>query len=104
MCVWIAVAVVVAADVAAARVVGPILQLTRDWLPALVILLAYFVTGAFYTAPSPRVEAWLARWDERLLGCTRFDAVPPPFAFYLDVVYDACFLMIPAGFAVYLWS
>jgi len=102
--VWISAAAVIAADAVVAQSADPMLHTARDWLPAFVILLAYFVTGAFYTSPSPRVEAWLARWDDRLIGRTRFDTVPHAVAFSLDLVYDGCFLMIPAGFAVYLWS
>jgi membrane-associated phospholipid phosphatase len=102
--VWIAAVSVVAAELALARPSGWAAQTARDWLPALVILLAYFVTGAFFVAPSPRFEAWLRQWDERLVGRAPFESVPAPVALYLDVVYDACFLMIPAGFATYMWS
>jgi len=100
--VWAAAVVVAAADLLAAGSEAAAVRTARDWLPALVILLAYFATGAFYVAPSPRFEAWLRRWDERLMGGARFDSVPAALAFYLDVVYDACFLMIPGGFAAYI--
>ena len=79
-------------------------QVLRDWLPALVILLAYFVTGAFFVAPSSRVEAGLKGWDDRLIGRRRGEGLPPVVRLYLDLVYDACFLMIPAGFAVLVWT
>jgi membrane-associated phospholipid phosphatase len=76
----------------------------RDWLPALIILMGYFATGAFYVEPSLRVEAWLKRWDDWLIGAHTFDRLPAALCLYLDVVYDLCFLMIPAGFAVLLWA
>ena len=76
----------------------------RDWLPAVVILLAYFASGAFYVAPSRRVEAWLADWDRRLLGDVTFDRCPALLRVYLDIVYDITFVLVPAAFAVLLWT
>jgi membrane-associated phospholipid phosphatase len=99
--VWIAATIVIAVELTAGVWLAPQL---RDWLPAAVILAAYFVTGAFFVAPSPQFEAWLANWDVRMLGSSRFDSVPGAAMLYLDVVYDSCFLMIPAGFAVYAWT
>jgi membrane-associated phospholipid phosphatase len=82
----------------------PIGSLVREWLPPLVILIGYFVTGQFFVAPSGKAEEWLKRWDEALIGPTTFERLPAVLRLYLDVVYDACFLMIPAGFAVLLWG
>ena len=76
----------------------------RDWLPALVILIGYFATGAFFVKPSARLESWLKGWDDRLIGGARFERLPAVLRLYLDVVYVSCFLMIPAGFAVLLWA
>src|SRR5688572_26114608 len=65
--VWVAAGLVVGIEVVLARIPPtPGLERLRDWLPALVILLAYFVTGLFFVAPSARAEAWLKRWDNRL--------------------------------------
>ena len=76
----------------------------RDWLPALVILIGYFATGAFFVKPSTRLESWLKGWDDRLIGGTRFERLPAVLRLYLDVVYVSCFLMIPAGYGVLLWA
>jgi membrane-associated phospholipid phosphatase len=76
----------------------------RDWLPALVILIGYFATGAFFVKPSARLESWLKGWDDRLIGGARFERLPAVLRLYLDVVYVSCFLMIPAGFGVLLWA
>jgi membrane-associated phospholipid phosphatase len=102
--VWMAAVVGVAIEVAAAMSQWTLVGSLRDWLPALIILMGYFATGAFYVEPSPRVEAWLRHWDDRLIGKQSFDRLPSALCLYLDVVYDACFLMIPAGFAVLLWA
>jgi membrane-associated phospholipid phosphatase len=103
--VWLAAGLVVAIEVAVASVPpNPSLEVLRDWLPAPVILFAYFVTGLFFVAPSASAEAWLKRWDDRLIGRRRFEGVPRVVRVYLDVVYDACFLIIPAGFAVLVWA
>jgi membrane-associated phospholipid phosphatase len=71
----------------------------RDWAPNFYILVGYFLPGRFYESPSLRVEAWLMKWDRRLLGdpATRFASWPRAVVAYLDVVYMGCFLMLPAG-------
>jgi hypothetical protein len=98
-------ALVIAAEIALARVQpAPAIEQLRNWFPALVILIAYFITGLFYLSPSPAVEAWLKRWDGRLIGGLNFERVPRPVRDYLELVYDACFLLIPAGYAVLAWT
>lgn len=74
----------------------------RDWVPALLILLGYYTSGAFYVAPSRRLEEWLVRSDERWIGA-RLDRVSPALVAALDVLYDCTFLLIPAGFAALWW-
>jgi len=74
----------------------------RDWLPALHILAAYYVTGGLFVAPSARLERWLAGWDMRLLGPapTRFARWPRAPLAFLEIVYMGCFLLVPGGFAI----
>lgn len=74
----------------------------RDWLPALLILVGYYVSGWFFTIPSDAFERWLLTTDRRLLGdpVTRFAAWPRALLAYLEVVYVGCFLLVPAGFAL----
>ena len=103
--VWAAVAVVVTATLAIrSQSSSSIVDAARDWMPMLVILLAYYATGAFYVAPSAQVEAWLRRWDDRLIGRATFESVPPALRAYLELVYDFCFALIPAGFAALVWA
>jgi membrane-associated phospholipid phosphatase len=78
----------------------------RDWAPAAVILVGYWVSGRFYVGSSPAFEAWLIAWDHRLLGdpATRFAHWPRLLLVYLEIVYLGCFLLIPAGFAALVWT
>ncbi len=71
----------------------------RNWAPAAYILAGYFVPGRFFERPSLAVENWLMSWDQRLLGdpAQRFASWPRPVVAYLDVVYMACFLLLPGG-------
>lgn len=74
----------------------------RDWAPVVYLLIGYYLPGRFFETPSIAFERWLAGWDRRLLGdpSTRFGRWPRPLVAYLDIVYMACFLMLPGGFAV----
>jgi membrane-associated phospholipid phosphatase len=78
----------------------------RDWAPAAVILVGYYLSGRFFCRPSEAFERWLMAWDIRLLGdpTTRFSHWPRPCLAYLEIVYMGCFLLLPAGFATLLWA
>ena len=73
----------------------------RDWAPFLYVSVAYYLTGHLFIAPSPRLEAWLLKWDHRWLGdpSTRFAGWPWWVVAYLDIIYTFCFLLLPGGFA-----
>jgi membrane-associated phospholipid phosphatase len=92
-----------AAVVAGARLAAPVV---RDWMPLLVILAGYFLSGRFFLRPSPSFEAWLIAWDRRLLGdpATRFAHWPRALLAYLEIVYMGCFVLVPAGFAALAWT
>ncbi|MFI5178492.1 MAG: phosphatase PAP2 family protein [Vicinamibacterales bacterium] len=87
-----------AAVVALSRTDVPIV---RDWSPAPIILVGYYLSGRFFLQPSIRLESWLMAWDHRLLSdpTTRFASWPRVVLAYLDLVYMGCFLLVPAGFA-----
>jgi len=90
--------VLVAVIVLVARDAPPF---ARDWAPFLYVSVAYYLTGHLFIAPSPRLEAWLLKWDHRWLGdpTTRFARWPWWVIAYLDVIYTLCFLLLPGGFA-----
>jgi membrane-associated phospholipid phosphatase len=89
--------------VAGARLAPPAV---RDWMPPLVILAGYFLSGRFFVNPSPSFEAWLIAWDRRLLGdpATRFAHWPRALLAYLEIVYMGCVVLVPAGFAALAWT
>jgi len=78
----------------------------RDWMPVLYILVGYFLSGRLFVSPSSRLEGWLTGWDERLLGDppARFSRWPRPLLAYLDIIYIFCFVLMPGGFAVLVWT
>jgi membrane-associated phospholipid phosphatase len=78
----------------------------RSWAPIAYIGAGYFLSGLFFVAPSERFERWLRRWDDRLLGdpTTRFAHWPGFVLAYLESVYVVCFLVLPAGYAVLVWT
>jgi len=91
------------AVVTGARLAAPVV---RDWMPPLVILAGYFLSGRFFLNPSPAFEAWLIAWDRRLLGdpATRFAHWPRALLTYLEIVYMGCVVLVPAGFAALAWT
>ena len=91
------------AVVTGARLAAPAV---RDWMPPLVILAGYFLSGRFFVKPSPSFEGWLIAWDRRLLGdpATRFSHWPRAVLAYLEIVYMGCFVLVPAGFAALAWT
>jgi membrane-associated phospholipid phosphatase len=74
----------------------------RDVAPMAYILVGYFLSGYLFASPSLTTEAWLMRWDRRLLGdpVTRFVAWPRVLVAALELIYMGCFLLIPAGAAL----
>jgi membrane-associated phospholipid phosphatase len=81
-------------------------SIARDWAPAIVILVGYYLSGRFFCRPSEALERWLMAWDVWLLGdpTTRFARWPRLGLAYLEIVYMGCFLLLPAGFAVLAWA
>ncbi len=80
--------------------------LVRDWAPLAYILAGYFLSGYLFAAPSPAIESWLMGWDRRLLGepRTRFARWPRLLVAALELIYMGCFLLIPAGAAILIYT
>jgi membrane-associated phospholipid phosphatase len=72
----------------------------RDWAPFVYVSVGYYVIGYLFIRPSETLERWLANGDRRLLGdpTTRFSQWPGWFVDYLEGIYMATFLILPAGF------
>jgi membrane-associated phospholipid phosphatase len=78
----------------------------REWAPLAYILAGYSLSGYLFAAPSLAIESWLIGWDRRLLGDpgTRFNHWPRVLVGVLELIYMGCFLLIPAGLAILLYS
>ncbi len=81
--------------------------LVRDWLPAVQILIAYWLSGAFFLRAMPGVESWLASGDRRLFetfGAGRIATHGPRWLLeYLEFAYLTVYLLVPAGFGIAYW-
>ena len=76
----------------------------RDWMPAVQILIAYWISGAFVGPPMPGTEAWLAKWDRWLFdraGLGRAIARAPRVVLeLLEGTYLSVYVVVPLGFAM----
>jgi hypothetical protein len=76
----------------------------RDWMPALQILIAYWLSGTFAGSPMPNAEAWLAKWDRWLfddLGLRRLIVQAPRLMLeLLEGAYLSVYVLIPLGFGI----
>ena len=99
-----------AASAAAGATVFAIARLEIAWIrdasPMAYILVGYFLSGRLFASPSLATEAWLMRWDRRLLGdpVTRFVTWPRLLVAALEVIYMGCFLLIPAGAGLLMFT
>jgi membrane-associated phospholipid phosphatase len=103
-------ACLIGAALLAAAVVVLIARSENAWLrqaaPLAYILAGYFLSGYLFASPSTATEAWLIGWDRRLLGdpTTRFHSWPRALVAGLELIYMGCFLLIPAGAAILLFT
>jgi membrane-associated phospholipid phosphatase len=82
------------------RIASPI----RDWLPALLMLLAYRESGLFIKPdPTHRLDHLLILWDRTLLHSRWVEwtlgACAPWLQHYLEICYLLCYPLVPLGFA-----
>jgi hypothetical protein len=73
----------------------------RDWLPAAYLLAGYVLSGLFFVAPMPWIEARLAAWDRRLfaaIGLRGFVARAPRLLLEsLEASYVGTNVLIPGA-------
>lgn len=72
--------------------------------PPVVLLAGYWLSGPFYTKPSPRLEAWLMRLDAAWRVDETMAAAPPWLKTLTDLTYISCYpfmaiAALPAFFA-----
>ncbi len=86
----------------------PGLAVIRDWMPALYILISYWLSGRFYTGPMISWETRLVEIDRRLLTMwarSRVTWTPPPALLaLLELAYLSVYALVPAGFALLYFS
>lgn len=87
---------------------SPAASALRDWLPAVHILVAYWLSGPFFSGPMARLEAWLVASDRLwfdTLGLRWFASHGPRVALeLLELAYASAYLLIPLGFAIVWWD
>ena len=76
----------------------------RDWLPAVLMLLAYRESGLFIKAdPAHRLDHLFILWDRWLLHSRwvegLLEACAPWLQHYLEMCYLLCYPLVPLGFA-----
>ena len=76
----------------------------RDWLPALLMLLAYRESGLFIRPdPAHRLDHLFITWDRTMLHSRwvewAFYSCAPWLQHYLEMFYLLCYPLIPLGFA-----
>jgi hypothetical protein len=78
--------------------------LSTSWqvvLPALLLLVGYWLSGLFFIRPQPAVEAWLLRLDRLVLariGTFEWSrALPRLLLEYLELNYLLVYALLPAG-------
>ena len=74
------------------------------WLiPAILLLLAYWATGALFFAPMPRIERALQAVDDRLAIRERAARMPPWLATLLELAYAGVYPLIPIALGLHMW-
>ena len=75
-----------------------------DWLPAILILVAYWQSGRFFKAPNEKLQAWLEQFDRQWLGglLSRWESYWSAswVGTYFELAYLLCYALIPLGVAV----
>ena len=74
------------------------------WLiPPVLLLLAYWATGALFVAPMPAVERALQAVDDRLLIREHAARMPSWMATILELAYVGVYPLIPIALALHMW-
>ena len=102
----VAVLALLAMAAVAAATRGVVLpQRIHDWLPAIWLLLGYWLPGGLLHAPMPGLEAWLRasdRWIQEWPSMRWARAMPAWLIALFELAYFLVHLFVPAGLAVLL--
>jgi hypothetical protein len=75
----------------------------RDWLPAIYLLMGYWLSGHYFIAPMPGIEQRFLAIDHRLYSAglsTLVARAPRAVLEVLECAYLSCFLFVPGGMLV----
>jgi membrane-associated phospholipid phosphatase len=86
-----------------------LLAVLRDWLPAILILVAYRESGLFITPdPTHRLDYLFIRFDRELLSSRLVRdplyALSPWLQYYLEIAYLFCYPLVPLGIGSLYWA
>jgi membrane-associated phospholipid phosphatase len=86
-----------------------LLAILRDWLPAVLILVAYRESGLFITPdPTHRLDYLFIRLDRWLLSSRvvlgPLNALSPWLQYYLETAYLFCYPLVPLGIGSLYWA
>ena len=85
---------------------SPVLQVLREWMPAVYLLQGYWLCGFFFQRPMIGTERRLAAIDRavfRLLGITgRLRRAPRIVLEYFEFTYLLAYPFVPVSFALFL--
>ena len=99
-----AVAFVAIGAFAIASAAGSASALLRVWvLPPIILLAAYWATGALFVAPMVKVERALHAIDDRLRIRHLATRTPPWLATLLELGYAGVYPLIPIALGLHMW-
>lgn len=78
---------------------APASSILRDWLPAPLMLMAYWQAGQFFVQPSARLQSMLEDLDRRWMGSLRESPLKGPPGAYLEFAYLFCYPVVPLALA-----
>ncbi len=85
---------------------SPILEVLRDWLPAVYLLQGYWMCGVFFRRPMPDVERRLLAVDAWLFGPRALGRLvartPRIVCSGFELAYLLAYPLVPVGFAAFL--
>jgi hypothetical protein len=78
----------------------PAASVVRDWLPAIWLVMGYWLPGGLLHEPMPGVEAWLRASDRWILETPWARKPPAWLSAVLELAYFLVHVFVPAGFLV----
>ena len=70
----------------------------RDWLPAPLMLFAYWQAGNLFRSPNEKLQHLLMDFDRKVVRGRVLD--PPLLTNYFELSYLLCYPLVPAGLAI----